>query len=309
MKFINQFKCNDDDSSHIQFEHIDINNDNFQKKIIKYIFEDKLLYKYVTNYSAERMKTIESEYPLNQLINLLKNLKKEYISEFITEDIQKKLCKKMNKKIDTRRKDWKEYFDAFLNDRINGYDVIAEIILSKILEEYLEADVLVTKLGLTTNTNMKVFGIDVLHYNTEKNLLIFGESKFTNTIDLGIEQHLDEIELLDYKLTCESKLFANFENNIRGIDEIKYKFSNFGRKLTLTSINSLEQTKTPFNIGVAFFISHGDVYDYKIISKKIKKIKNKIKIKNIQIYLITLPVKSKADFIDVIKEVIKEYEQ
>ena len=60
MKFINQFKCNDDDSSHIQFEHIDINNDNFQKKIIKYIFEDKLLYKYVTNYSSERMKTIES---------------------------------------------------------------------------------------------------------------------------------------------------------------------------------------------------------------------------------------------------------
>ena len=48
-----------------------------------------------------------------------------------------------------------EHFDAFLNDRINGYDVIAEIILSKILEEYLEADVFVTKLGLTTNTNMK----------------------------------------------------------------------------------------------------------------------------------------------------------
>lgn len=308
MKFINQFKCNDEDSVHTQFEHIDIDADKFQKKIIKYIFEDKLLYKYVTNYSAERMENIESEYPIKQLINLLKNLKKEYISEFIPEDIQKKLCRKMTKKIDTRKTDWKERFNKFLKDRINGYDVIAEIILSKIIEEYLDADVFVTKLGLTTNTNMKVFGIDVLHYNLVKNLLIFGESKFTNTIDLGVEQHIDEIELLDYKLTCESKLFANFENNIRGTDEIKCKFSDFGRKLTLASVNSLEQTEIPFNIGVAFFISHGDIYDYQIVSKKIKKIKNKIKIKNIQIYLITLPVKSKDDFIDVIKEVIKEYE-
>ena len=98
--FFNQFEIIDKDLSHIQYRHIKINEESFNKIIIKSLFEDKDLYRYVTNYSEERVKQIEVDFPIKQLISLIKNLKKEYIKDCVPTQIKKKVCKELKAKLD-----------------------------------------------------------------------------------------------------------------------------------------------------------------------------------------------------------------
>lgn len=314
--FLNQFEINEQDCSHIQYKHIRINEQDFNKIIIKSLFEDKDLYRYVTNYSEEQFKQIEVEFPIKQLISLIKNLKKEYIKDCVPTKIKKKLCKDLKAKadgviIDTEQKDWEIKFDSYLENNITGYDVLAEIILSKIIEDRFGADVFVTKLAQTTNTNMKVFGIDTLHYNSNENTMFFGESKLTNSVELGIQQHTAELILMDYKLNEECKLITLRENDIRCKLDIVHKITKFGRKLTINdnlSILNIKKEDLAFNIAIVYFIAHGEEFDYNYVTRKIKDFRKKIKFKNITVYCVTLPIKNKEDFIKKVEEVISEYE-
>jgi len=314
--FFDQFEIVESDLSHIQYRHININEGDFNKIIIKSLFEDKDLYKYVTNYSEERFKQIEVEFPIKQLIALIKNLKKEYIKDCVPPKIKKKVCKELRAKldgvvIDTKKSDWETKFNAYLDNNITGYDVLAEIILSKIIEDRFGADVFVTKLAQTTNTNMKVFGIDTLHYNTNENTMFFGESKLTNSVELGIQQHTAELLLMDYKLNEECKLIILRENDIRCKLDIVHEITKFGRKLTINdnlSILKIKKEDLAFNIAIVYFIAHGEEFDYDLITKKIKDFRKKIKFKDITVYCVTLPIKNKEDFIKKVEEVISEYE-
>lgn len=314
--FFDQFEIVESDLSHIQYRHININEGDFNKIIIKSLFEDKDLYKYVTNYSEEQFKQIEVEFPIKQLIALIKNLKKEYIKDCVPPKIKKKVCKELRAKldgvvIDTKKSDWETKFNAYLDNNITGYDVLAEIILSKIIEDKFGADVFVTKLAQTTNTNMKVFGIDTLHYNTNENTMFFGESKLTNSVELGIQQHTAELLLMDYKLNEECKLITLRENDIRCKLDIVHEITKFGRKLTINdnlSILKIKKEDLAFNIAIVYFIAHGEEFDYDLTTKKIKDFRKKIKFKDITVYCVTLPIKNKEDFIKKVEEVISEYE-
>lgn len=314
--FFNQFEIIDKDLSHIQYRHIKINEESFNKIIIKSLFEDKDLYRYVTNYSEERVKQIEVDFPIKQLISLIKNLKKEYIKDCVPTQIKKKVCKELKAKldgviIDTKKSDWETKFNEYLDNDITGCDVLAEIILSKIIETRFGADVFVTKLAQTTNTNMKVFGIDTLHYNSKKNTMFFGESKLTNSVELGIQQHTAELLLMDYKLSEECKLITLRENDIRCKLGVVQEITKFGRKLILNdnlSILNLKKEDLAFNIAIVYFIAHGEEFDYDLITKKIKNFRKKIKFKDIKVYCVTLPIKNKEDFIQKVEEVINEYE-
>lgn len=314
--FFEQFEIVDRDLSHIQYRHININKEDFNKIIIKSLFEDKDLYRYVTNYSEEQFKQIEVEFPIKQLISLIKNLKKEYIKDCVPTKIKKKVCKELRAKldgvvIDTKRSDLETKFNTYLDNNITGYDVLAEIILSKIIENRFGADVFVTKLAQTTNTNMKVFGIDTLHYNTNENTMFFGESKLTNSVELGIQQHTAELLLMDYKLNEECKLITLRENDIRCKLDIVHEITKFGRKLTINdnlSILKLKKEDLAFNIAIVYFIAHGEEFDYDSVTKKIKDFRKKIKFKDITVYCVTLPIKNKEDFIKKVEEVISEYE-
>lgn len=314
--FFNQFEVIEKDLAHIQYKHINIDEGDFNKIIVKSLFEDKDLYKYVTNYSEERFKQIEAEFPIKQLISLIKNLKKVHIKDCVPTKIKKKLCKELKAKldgviIDTKKSDWETKFNAYLDNSITGYDVLAEIILSKIIEDRFGADVFVTKLAQTTNTNMKVFGIDTLHYNVNENTMFFGESKLTNSVELGIQQHTAELLLMDYKLNEECKLITLRENDIRCKLDIVHEITKFGRKLTINdnlSILKIKKEDLAFNISIVYFIAHGEEFDYDLITEKIKNFRKKIKFKDITVYCVTLPIKNKEDFIKKVEEVINEYE-
>ena len=158
---------------------------------------------------------------------------------------------------------------------------------------------------------MKVFGIDTVHFSPLNNMFYFGESKLTNNIDLGISQHSSEILLIDYKINEECKLISLHENDIRCKETIVYNITRFGRDLTISenlSFMKLKKENQLFGISIVYFVAHGENYDYDFVTKKVEKFRKKIKLKDIKVYFVTLPIKDKNDFVKCVEEVIAEYE-
>lgn len=312
--YIDEFECIKE-QEHYQFNHINIEKEEFYKLFIDKIFEDELLYKYLTEYDANDMLKYQIKH--NQIVNILigfiVNLKKEYLLQSIPIDIRKEYCKQLKPKIngniiDVNKEDWESKFEEYLNNNINGIDVLGEIILSKILEEKFNADVLISKLALSTNQNSKVFGIDTVHYSSIDNSIYFGESKFTSNIELGVEQHKAELILLDYKIKQEIKLMFTKNKSIRGNNEIINKIIGLSKKIMESeeSIADLLEKNEISNIYIAFFIMHGENYNYDISEEKLNKLKEKYNFKNFIPIYITLPIVSKEELSEKIKEKIEE---
>ena len=74
------------------------------------------------------------------------------------------------------------------------------------------------------------------------------------------------------------------------------------------SILKIKKEDLAFNIAIVYFIAHGEEFDYDYVTRKIKDFRKKIKLKNITVYCVTLPIKNKEDFIKKVEEVISEYE-
>ena len=303
------------EKEHFQFNHIMISEEEFYSLFVNSIFEDEYLYRYLTEFDVNDMVNynIESEQIVDLLIGFIINLKKEYILQTVPIELRKQYCRTLNAKlngkiIDVTQSDWEEKFETYLNNNLNGVDVIAEIILSKILEEKFNAEILISKLALTTNQNSKVFGIDTLHYSSNENALYLGESKFTNNVNLGVNQHKAELLLLDYKVKEEIKLMYTKIKTIRGNEEVKQKMLALSKKVIGTNKNiiSLLEENEISKIYIAFFIMHGEEYDYDLVEEELNTLREHFNFENIQPIYITLPIISKLRIAEKIKEKIKE---
>lgn len=300
---------------HYQFNHVRIDEEEFYSLFIESIFEDEYLYKYLTEYDANDIICfkIESNEIVDLLIGFITNLKKEYIMQSVPLELRKEYCKMLKakvdgKEIDVTQTDWEEKFQRYLNNNINGVDVIGEIVLSKILEEKFGADILISKLALSTNQNSKVFGIDNVHYSSGENALYLGESKLANNVELGINQHKAELLLLDYKIKEEIKLMFTKVKSIRGNEELKTKFVNLSKKVINSnqSMSNLLEEKEISKIYITFFIMHGEDYDYDIVENKLNELRKKYNFKDFIPIYITLPIISKDTIVEKIEEKIKE---
>lgn len=300
---------------HYQFNHLKINEEEFYSLFVESIFDDEYLYKYLTEYDANDMIcfNIQSSEIVDLLIGFIVNLKKEYIMQSVPYELRKCYCQMLKakvdgKEIDVTQSDWENKFQIYLNNNINGVDVIGEIVLSKILEEKFGADILISKLALSTNQNSKVFGIDTVHYSSQENALYLGESKLTTNIVLGINQHKAELLLLDYKIKEEIKLMFTKAKSIRGDDDLKNKFISLSRKVINSnkSMLALLEEQEILKIYIAFFIMHGEDYDYDVVEKKLDELRNKYKFKDFIPIYITLPIISKQKIVEKIDEKIEE---
>lgn len=300
---------------HYQFNHIKIEETEFYDLLIDSIFEDEYLYKYLTEYDANEIASfdIKSSEIIEMLIGFIINLKKEYIMQNIPIELRKEYCKILKAKIDgheidVMQENWEIEFQKYLDNNINGVDIISEITLSKILEEKFGADVLISKLALSTNQNSKVFGIDTVHYSNSENALYLGESKFTKNIELGVNQHKAELLLLDYKIQEEIKLMFTKAKTIRGNNEIIKKFIGLSKKIINNNMNMemLLKENDISKIYISFFIMHGEEYDYEIVEEKISELRKKYSFENFIPIYITLPIISKEKITEKIEEKIKE---
>lgn len=311
---IYDFSCTNT-KEHYQFNHIKIEEKEFYDLLIKSIFEDEYLYKYLTQYDENEiiLFNIKSNEIVEILIGFIINLKKEYIMQNISTELRKEYCKMLKARIDgheidVNKEDWEIEFQKYLDNNVNGVDIIAEITLSKILESKFGADVLISKLALSTNQNSKVFGIDTVHYSESENALYLGESKFTKNIESGVNQHKAELLLLDYKIKEEIKLMFTKSKTIRGKDEIIKKFIGLSQKIINNKMNleMLLKENDISKIYISFFIMHGEKYDYDMVEEKINELKEKYNFENFIPIFITLPIISKEKIVEKVEEKIKE---
>jgi hypothetical protein len=286
----------DDNSA---FFHIDIADTiSFYQVLFDYFFDDNKLLRIAENKSNLNFYPNQKHY-----ITLYQHLLK-YLDDFnekktfneISEDLLKVLSD--------------EYVventaDGKYAVRLDKLGKIGEHIFSVLLSEYFRFDCIIPKVNLTTNPNMNVYGIDVLFYSSRDSMLLFGESKFSKSLNNGIsliQKSLQEYEQQlrnEYVLILSSRILKaqlNFFTEIYGdITERSIDIEKF--------ISNAKITK----IGIPIFIAHGTEKEAIEILGELSKIKRYQFFGLTTVYYaISLPVLNKDKAVATLTNRIKE---
>lgn len=231
------------------FFHIEIqDNENFYKQLFNYFFNEEKLLQYAENNFHLKFQKSTINYT-----KLYKNLRyfidKKHLIENVESPIfDETLTKIMNNEYEIENKEGKNFI------KIDKFGKVGEYILSCILSDYFKFDCIIPKIKLTTNYNMSVFGIDTLFYNSHKNMLLFGESKISKTIENGIE--LIKTSLKEYENQIKNEFLLTLSNRTLNCNkDFLLKFQNYiDRCIDFEEFVECAQIKT---IGIPIFIAHG----------------------------------------------------
>lgn len=275
-----------EDSS--QFFHIDISSpDVFYNRLFDFFFSEESLLKYIENISSISFKPTKKNYT-NLFRELVKYIDKEN-TQYSPEDLNTyfETIKEVNGRIKNINNE-----EAIRLDKLGK---IGEYIFCCILSDYFGFDCILHKLDLLTNYNMPIYGIDTLFYSQTDNLLLFGESKVSNTID-------DGINLINNSLSTYEKQIQNEYMIILSKTVLQNKANIFTKQFgtiaeECLTIEEFIQQASIKKIGVPIFIAHGNELDINGIFNKLKNIKktNFLTLDTIY-FLITLPIIDKLSF-------------
>lgn len=283
------------------FVHVKIAEENFYNILFNYFFSEDKMLGYIENKESVNFLPTKKNY-----VKLYKNLKKFIDSENLDFE-EERFYEELKKYILIDNED-KESLLKFRKDK---FGKIGEYIFSIILIKYFNMTSIIPKLTMVTDPNMSVFGIDVLFYNKDDKFLLFGESKFYNDLDDGInalkkslhsyEKQIEDEYLLVLSNTDNYNMPIIRENYISSIEEC-YTFKEFIQK---------EKIK---NIGIPLFVLHGGKVDIDKILNSLNKIDKKVFFDlNTIYYCISLPIINKETFkikfLEFIYERVKKYEE
>lgn len=283
------------------FVHVKIAEENFYNILFNYFFSEDKMLGYIENKESVNFLPTKKNY-----VKLYKNLKKFIDSENLDFE-EERFYEELKKYILIDNED-KESLLKFRKDK---FGKIGEYIFSIILIKYFNMTSIIPKLTMVTDPNMSVFGIDALFYNKDDKFLLFGESKFYNDLDDGInalkkslhsyEKQIEDEYLLVLSNTDNYNMPIIRENYISSIEEC-YTFKEFIEK---------EKIK---NIGIPLFVLHGGKVDIDKILNSLNKIDKKVFFDlNTIYYCISLPIINKETFkikfLEFIYERVKKYEE
>lgn len=283
------------------FVHVKIAEENFYNILFNYFFSEDKMLGYIENKESVNFLPTKKNY-----VKLYKNLKKFIDSENLDFE-EERFYEELKKYILIDNED-KESLLKFRKDK---FGKIGEYIFSIILIKYFNMTSIIPKLTMVTDPNMSVFGIDALFYNKDDKFLLFGESKFYNDLDDGInalkkslhsyEKQIEDEYLLVLSNTDNYNMPIIRENYISSIEEC-YTFKEFIQK---------EKIK---NIGIPLFVLHGGKVDIDKILNSLNKIDKKVFFDlNTIYYCISLPITNKETFkikfLEFIYERVKKYEE
>lgn len=281
------------------FFHINLSdNESFYQKLFEYFFDEQRLLNYIENKTHLKFDSTPRNYA-----SLYKHLAK-YIDDYNDEkDIS--LFDSEIIKILQDEYTLEDKGKGKISVRLDKMGKIGEFIFCNILSEYFKFDCIIPKCHLTTDRNMNVYGIDTLYYDENNDMILFGESKLSNSLNNGIaliKKSLKEYESQireEFVLVLSERTFSD-------------KFGKFGEKYNnvIDQCISIEQFIEQVNIkhiGIPIFIAHGTDNNVEEIIKKLKKIsKNKILGIQTTYFFISLPFLNKSKLIAVFTKLIKE---
>jgi len=271
-----------------EFIHIDINNEKlFYERLFEYFFDESRLLRFAENNSSvefipNKMNYctlykklnifIDKENDINYPIGIGEELSQVIDNEYEIKEVNE------TKKI-----------------RLDKIGKIGEYIFSNLLFDYFEADCVIPKLNMITNRNMSIFGIDTIFYSPTKNLILFGESKVSKSIENGVK--LINESLKNYESQIDDEYLLILSNRL-----FNDKMGSFGEKFkevidTTISMKDFIEISSIKKICVPIFIAHGDSIDIDKIFNELNKIQKK-NLYNIdtQYISISLPIIDKQKF-------------
>lgn len=288
----NNFTIYKNDDKNI-FIHIDIDSEDFYKNLLSYFFDESKLLQYIFN------KTNISFSPDNE--NFIKLYKK--INNFIDEE---NVIIDINDLKDELKNyiDWENYDeDTLLKLRRDKVGKVGEYIFHHLLVDYFQTLCIVPKLNLLTNRNMSIYGIDVIFYNPNDNTLMFGESKVSKNLDIGINLINDSLKNYEHQIFEEYRMIlSNDFLKISNVPDELSKYVNncigFKEFVEKAGINS---------ITIPIFVMHGEDTDIDKIFEKMSKLKKTTILDlSINYIIISLPIIDKNKFQSSLIEFLRE---
>lgn len=288
-----------EDKNHV-FIHVNLqDNEIFYKELFDYFFSKDRLLKYCEN--KKHIQFVPSRKAYTILYRHLRNYIDE-ANEIINLPI---LSSKIEKILETEN--IVTYENGKRIARTDKIGKIGEYIFNCVLNEYFNFDCIIPKVHLQTDYNMSVFGIDSLFYSSQKSMLMFGESKFSMSLDNGID--LIKKSLEDYEKQISDEYELVLSNRFYG--EQLNVFAELYGEYTETCINIQEFVKEAKikTIGIPLFIAHGTETDSATIIQKLKKIPRSNLLGLDTIYFcISLPVIDKYKAVALFTKKIREAE-
>lgn len=231
------------------FCHIDIKDENkFYKSLFNYFFNEDKLLGYAENNFHLKFTPSKINYS-----KLYKNLRFFIDQKNLLENVdltifEQTIDKILNDELNIENKEGENYI------RIDKFGKIGEYIFSHILSEYFKLDCIIPKIKLTTSYNMSVFGIDTLFYSSKNNLIFFGESKVSKSIENGVE--LIKHSLKDYERQIKNEFLLTLSNRMLNCNK---DFLNIFKNHIDECIDFEEFAKCANikTIGIPVFIAHG----------------------------------------------------
>lgn len=277
--------------------------DKLIKGLAKYIFLEANLLNYGNSLAKYKFAPSQKNYKrLYNMIGSFLNRELEMLTfDDVTENVYDAL-KQEYKFIDSNGKTYVQ------NDKIGK---IGEYIFHLLLSNYFKVDCIIPKFRLATDRNMSVFGIDTLFYDSQRNVILFGESKVCKNIENAIT--LINRSLLDYEqqILEEYRLILSNDEGVYNLsEEFKLAFQRY-TEISVTFQDFVKNANIQ-HICVPVFIAHGKSTDKDDVVEYLEKMINKIKIKQFfgietSFLFISLPIINKDRAIEeIMKEAVKK---
>lgn len=279
--------------------HIEIaDTASFYQKMFDYFFEETRFLQYIENKtSLTFIPSVENYVSLYKRLSLFiddENVCR--LSKDIEEEIVKILADEYTLEDDGA---------GNIRVRLDKMGKIGEYIFCNLLSEYFGYSCVIPKANFTTDRNMSVFGIDAVFYCSESKMLLFGESKMSNSLQNGVALINKSLSMYQQQVDEEFVLVLSQ----RWLHDKMGAFAEDFSELVNKSISMADFiSKAGINvIGIPIFIAHGTETDTTAILKKISKVK-KIKLYDLdtKIISISLPIISKSKLIATFTQKIKE---
>ncbi|MGI6174963.1 MAG: Hachiman antiphage defense system protein HamA [Christensenellales bacterium] len=288
------------------FLHVNLSDDfSFYMNLFDYFFDETRLLKYAENKTSLTFSPCKKNYVT--LFKFLGHYIDDYNQKLLPSDIETEMLRILSEEYELN-----DDGCGKLTVRLDKIGKIGEYIFCNLLSEYYGFDCIIPKVHLTTDYNMSVYGIDALFYSSEKDMILFGESKLSKSLANGVGLINKSLKTYENQIRDEFTLMLSnrFLKNNTGLFGHKY-----ADKIELSlSVDDFISNAGIKHIAVPVFIAHGtDVKPEKIFKQLCSIKQSTILGLKTQYIVISLPIFDKSKMISAFTQAIAErrtfYEQ
>lgn len=280
------------------FVHINLSDSTFYKGFAKYFLDESRLLRYAENKTNLKFVSEKRNY-----VTLFKHLGyyiDSYNEERLSGEMEEEVLQILADEYQLSDSD-----DGKLQVRLDKIGKIGEYIFCNLLSEYFGFDCIIPKVHLTTDFNMSVFGIDTLFYSSEDDMILFGESKLSKSLQNGIGLINKSLKTYEQQIKDEFVLMLSnrFLKNHMGIFGDKYT-NEIELSLNIEDFIMAANIK---RIGIPLFIAHGADTNVDRILEQLKSIKQSTFLGlETQYIIISLPIVDKSKLVGIFTQEIAE---